>query len=154
MSETIHVTAWSFAQWERYLTGHARCVMIPKIVAPERPEKDDVLTMHFEDFVTTRFRVISMPREIEIMKHTGTAAITTRGLHKRYLIRRTGYVVSQVRFARDAPADTLPPGEWRSFWLAEVQLIPRVPEAPKVEPEPAIPPVPAKRGRGRPRKEK
>jgi len=155
MRAVFIVNSWSLHQFNKYLASRARCVLIPKSAAPERPLEDDRILMYSLGGAEATFRITSMAREIEVQRHPSGEAISTRGLHKGkgYLIRRTGYGAGQVRFVREAPTDLLPLGEWRSFWLAEVQYLPPMPEAPKPEAEPPIPPVPAKRGRGRPRKE-
>ena len=60
--------------------------------------------------------------------------------------------MSRMRMAREMPPDLFPANEWREFWLAPVQLVPRVAEVPSPVAAAPIPPTPSKRGPGRPRK--
>ena len=148
--EIIPVAAWSVYQYERYLNHVGLRVLIPREQRPERPEVEDVVNLICPDGRFEMFRIAAMPTCIKLKRNPVNLSFDHDGINPENAIRWTGYLKSGARMVREMPADVLPPGEWRGFWLAAVQKKAAVKPTP--EPEPVIPVVPAKRRPGRPRK--
>ncbi len=157
MSEPIKVVAWSEKQFLAYVQHTNRRILIPRKDYPERPEVGQEIRHEVcirGGYVSQDYKIEATPDLVQIKREPVNLKFEVRGKNGMALARWCGYLKSRMHMEREMPPNLFPAGEWREFWLAPVQLVPRVAEVPPPVAAAPIPPAPSKRGPGRPRKEK